>query len=237
MCEQFTYYVYLLISCCMEKLTLKAELRSVDDRLWDLRSTKMIPAVVYGRSQEPISLKVEYSTFLKLFRKAWTNHIVDLDANGKKFDVLVHEVQKNPISWDFSHIDFYAITKGQKISVEIPFKFIGESQAKKDGAIMEEHMDVLEVKCSPIDLIDFIEVDLSKLATIGDNIKVSNLVIDTKKYEILSDMETVVISANKQADEEDLSAPVVLELPKDEKEEAKKAQEALREKEDKGGKE
>ena len=94
-------------------------------------------------------------------------------------------------------------------------------------------MDIIEVKCSPSDLIDFIEVDMSALAVMGDNIKVEDLKLDTSKYEILSDGESVIISANEPAAEEDLSAPVVLELPKDEKEEAKKAQEALREKEEK----
>jgi large subunit ribosomal protein L25 len=152
-------------------------------------------------------------------------------------EVLVHEVQKNPVSGDFTHIDFYAITAGQKIHVNIPVKFVGESQAKRDGAIVEEHMTEIEVKCSPSDLVDFFEVDITQLAEMGDNIKVEDLKIDTKKYEILSDGESVIISANEPAAEEDLSAPVVLELPKDEKEEAKKAQDAAREKESKGGKE
>lgn len=204
----------------MEKFTLTAEKRNKEDRLLDLRNSKMIPSIVYGKTQESTQIKVDYPSFLKLFRRAGTNHIIHLSVESKKMDVLVHDIQKNPVTWDFIHIDFYAITAGQKISVEIPLKFIGESQAKRDGAIIEEHMDVLEVKCSPKDLIDFIEVDMSALAAIGDNIKVSDLNIDTSKYEIESDLESVVISANEQAAEEDLSAPVVLELPKDEKEEA-----------------
>ena len=66
-------------------------------------------------------------------------------------------------------------------------------------------------------LSDFIEVDLAALAAFGDNIKVWDLKLDTAKYEILSDSESVLVSANEPAAEEDLSAPVVLELPKDEK--------------------
>jgi large subunit ribosomal protein L25 len=148
----------------MEKFALTAEKRSTEERLLDLRNSKMIPSVVYGKTQESIGLKVDYSTFLKLYRKAGSNHIINLSLDSKSIDVLVHEVQKDPVSGDFTHIDFYAITAGQKISVEIPVKFIGDSQAKRDGAIIEEHLDIVEVKCSPVDLIDFIEVDISVLA-------------------------------------------------------------------------
>lgn len=205
----------------MEKFTLTAEVRNREERLLDLRSSKMIPGVVYGKTQESTQLKVNYSEFLKLFRKAGTNHIISLSLGSKKIDVLVHETQKEPVTGDFTHIDFYAITAGQKISVGIPVKFIGDSQAKRDGAIIEEHMDIIEVKCSPTDLIDFIEVDISALGNIGDNIKVADVNLDRNKYEIISDSESVVVSANEQAAEEDLSAPVVLELPEEEKEEAK----------------
>ncbi len=206
----------------MEKFALNADKRTKEDRLLDLRSSKMIPGIVYGKTQEPTQLKVDYSSFLKLYRKAGSNHIINLSLDSKGIDVLVHEVQKDPVTGDFTHIDFYAITAWQKIHVEIPVKFIGESQAKRDGAIIEEHLDIIELKCSPSDLIDFIEVDISALASMGDNIKVGDLKIDTSKYEILTDSETVIISANELAAEEDLSAPVVLELPKDEKAEAAK---------------
>lgn len=206
----------------MEKFALNTEKRTKEDRLLDVRNSKMIPGIVYGKTQESAQLKVDYSTFLKLYRKAGTNHIINLTIDSKVIDVLVHEVQKDPVSWDFTHIDFYAITAGQKIHVEIPVKFIGESQAKRDGAIIEEHLDIIELKCSPSDLIDFIEVDISGLTSTGDNIKVGDLKIDTSKYEILTDAETVIVSANELAAEEDLSAPVVLELPKDEKDEATK---------------
>lgn len=216
----------------MENFSLEAQSRNLSEKLLLIRNSKMIPAVVYGKTQEPVQVKIDYSSFLKLYRKAGSNHIVKLSVEKKTMDVLVHEVQKDPVSGDYTHIDFYAITAGQKIHVSIPVKFVGDSQAKRDGAILEEHMDIIEVKCTPSDLIDFIEVDISALENMGDNIKVEDLKLDAK-YEILSDSESVIISANEPAAEEDLSAPVVLELPKDEKEEAKKAQEALREKEEK----
>jgi large subunit ribosomal protein L25 len=204
----------------MEKFTLAAEVRNKEDRLLDLRNSKMIPGVVYGKTQESTQLKVNYSEFLKLYRKTGNNHIISLSLGSKKLEVLVHETQKEPVTGDFTHIDFYAITAGQKIEVEIPVKFIGDSEAKKrDAAIIEEHMDIIEIKCAPADLIDFIEVDISALENIGDNIKVGDIKLDKSKYEILSDLESVIVSANEQAAEEDLSAPVVLELPKDEKEE------------------
>jgi len=54
----------------MEKFTLNAEVRTETEKAKELRTEKQLPAVVYGRNTEPISLKIEYSAFLKLFRKA-----------------------------------------------------------------------------------------------------------------------------------------------------------------------
>jgi ribosomal L25p family protein len=55
---------------------------------------------------------------------AGVSHIISLDVDGKKMDVLVHEFQKNPVTGDFLHIDFYAITKGEKVTTSIPLSFI-----------------------------------------------------------------------------------------------------------------
>ena len=181
----------------METIAINAEIRTKEEKNSTIRNSKMVPWVVYGHSQEPILLKLDGSEFLRTYRKAGTSHILNLKVGKKDIEVLVHEIQRNPITEDFTHVDFYAITKGQKLTNHIPINFIGESQAKKEGAIIDEHLKEIEVRCLPRDLVDSFEVDLSVLVDFGDSVKVSDLKVDVEKFELITNIDDVIVSAQK----------------------------------------
>lgn len=179
----------------MEKFKLNAELRNSEEKVKELRRSKLIPAVVYGHKQEALSLKLDNSEFLKVFREAWENHIIELNIESKNIDVLVHEIQRNPITDDFNHIDFHAIVKGEKVQTHIPFAFVWDSPAQKEWCIIEQPLKELEIKCLPKDLIDNFEIDLSKLVKEGDAIRVKNLDIDSSKYTIVNSENDLIAMA------------------------------------------
>jgi len=180
----------------MEKLVLKVEKRDNSEKLSELRSSRIIPGIVYGHNKEATMIKVDNSSLLRTYRSAWENHIVTLELDGENIDVLFHEIQKDPITWDFLHVDFLSITKWEKITARIPLVFVWNSKAKADWAIIEELIKEIEVKCLPTDLVDNFEVDLSLLEKVWDNIKVSDLNIDSK-FEILNNKDDVLANAVK----------------------------------------
>jgi len=168
----------------MAELVLNAEIRNSDEKVKDLRANRIVPAVVYGKEQESISIKLGATDVLRIFRKVGESTIFTLKIDDKEIDVLFHETQKDPVSWEFIHIDFYAITKGKKLTTKIPLNFVGVSNAIKEGAILSENIKELEVSCLPKDLVNEFEVDLSLLEKSEDVIKLSDLGIDADKYEI-----------------------------------------------------
>lgn len=190
----------------MEKIILTAEIRNADEKNRDLRLNKQIPAVVYGRNQEPISIKVDNSDFLRTFRKAGESNIINLKVGKKNIEVLVHDFQKEPVTGDFIHIDFYALTRGEVLTTNVTLNFVGESEAVKLGGILEELNKEIEIKCLPKDLVDHFDVDLSALKEFGDNIKVSDLNLG-EKFEILTPADEVLVLVAKskveKADEEE----------------------------------
>ena len=188
----------------MENINLNATIRSTEEKLSEVRASKMVPAVVYGKHQEPIHLKMGNSEFLKTFRKSGESLIINLKAGKDDLEVLVHEIQREPVSGDFLHVDFYAITRGEKVHTKIALKFIWDSLAVKEWAILDEHMKEIEVKVLPKNLVEFIEVDLSELKEMGDSIKLSDLKIDSEKFDVLT-AEDVVVSATKPAKVEEIS--------------------------------
>lgn len=183
----------------MEKIILNAEIRNAEEKLKEIKSEKKLAWVIYGKNREVTSLKLDYSEFLKTYRKAWENHIINLKIDKENVEVLVHDVQYHPISWDFIHVDFYAITRWQALITHIPLNFVWTSPAIKEWAILDEHLKEIEVKCLPKNLVDSFDVDLSVLVEMWDTIKVSELVIDKEKFEVLSNENDVVVSASKPA--------------------------------------
>lgn len=86
---------------------------------------------MYGHKSTSLVISVNYSEFLKIFRKSGTTHIVELTIDGKKNNVLIHEVQKHPVTGNFLHIDFFMVSATEKIHVQIPIVLVGESEAQK----------------------------------------------------------------------------------------------------------
>lgn len=180
----------------MEKFNITADVRAVDESTKHLRANKKLPAVVYGKSQEAISLTLDYSEFLKMFRKAWESSIINLKVGKKEIEVLVHSFQQEPVSGDYIHVDFYALTRGEAVTTKVHLSFIGESPAVKEGGILEELTKEIEVKCLPRDLVNHFDVDLSLLKEIGDNIKASDLNL-WEKYELVTSEEEVLVLISK----------------------------------------
>lgn len=160
------------------------------------RKEKKVPAVVYGKTQEPISIVLDASDFLRLYRSAGESSIIDLKV-GKldSMEVLIHQTQKHPVTGEFTHVDFYAITRGEKLSTKIALEFVGEAPAAKEGMIIQELVKELEVHCLPRYLVDHFEVDLSILVAEGDTIRFSDLKLDSGKYDYHYENDLVIASA------------------------------------------
>lgn len=188
----------------MENIVLNAEKRVATEKVAYLRANKSVPGVVYGRKQENISLKMNASDLLRVHRKAWESHIVELHIEGETIDVLIHEVQKEPVSGDIIHIDFYAFVRWEKVTAKITIDFVWSSQAVKEWAILNENVKEIEVTCLPRDLVDSFEVDLSLLKKSEDVIRLSDLNIDTEKYEVLHlhPEEAIAIAAKAKVEVE-----------------------------------
>lgn len=186
---------FIIIYGNMTKFTISADVRAVEEKTSHIRKEKKVPGIVYGKSQEPISLVLDGSEFLKLYRKAWESNIIDLKVGKQELEVLVHQTQKHPVTGIFTHVDFYAITRGEALQTKIHFNFIGDAPAVKEGAIIEESMKEIEVKCLPRNLVDHFDVDLSLLKEAGDAIRVSDLGLDSEKYEIIWSEDDLIAAA------------------------------------------
>lgn len=198
--------------------------------LASLRVTGSIPAVVYGAHQASTPISVDAKAFAKVLREAGEATVVSLSGLGASLPTLIHEVARDPITDHPRHIDFYAITKGEKVEVAIPLSFVGESAAVAAGANLVKVLHEIGVKADPMHLPHDIEVDLSALAAIDDKIHARDIKLPSG-IELITEPEEVIALAQAVVEEkeEEAAAPAdiaSIEVEKKGKEEDKEGEAA-----------
>ncbi|MFQ5540990.1 MAG: 50S ribosomal protein L25 [Candidatus Paceibacteria bacterium] len=176
-------------------LTLKAAKRSVTGKgVQALRREGRIPAVVYGKDFESLPIDIGVKDFSHVFMEAGESTVIALDIDGEAKNVLIHDVDVDPVTNVPRHADFYAVRKGQKVTVEVPIVFTGEAPAVKElGANLIKVLYDIEVKAEADNLPHEVSVDVSNLATLEDNITAANITLPAGAELITDPAETVVI--------------------------------------------
>ena len=193
-----------------ENPKLKASVRTISGRkVRQLRRQGIMPSSVYGQGMEPVSIQVVDKEFEAIFNHVGESGLVELVfEDGKTMPVLFRNPQYHPVTGILTHVDCYKVNLKEKIITMVPIEFVGESAAVKAGKVLVEVTNEVEIEALPTDLVEKIEVDLSKLETIDDVITVADLDIDRKLIEIKTDGEQVVVKVEEPKVEEE---PVVEE--------------------------
>jgi len=159
-------------------ITIKAKKRpETGHKLQKLRKQGLVPGVVYGRKIDSLPITLSLSSVENLIKEAGESVIINLDIEGEKpKKVLIHEVERHPLTNRVSHVDFYQIREKEKIQAEVGIEFIGQSLAVKEkGGILLTNLDHLDIEALPNDLLPKITVDISSLNEIGQEILVKDL--------------------------------------------------------------
>jgi large subunit ribosomal protein L25 len=152
-----------------------------------------LAAVVYGHNAEPTPLVLDRLEFQKVFVKSGRTHLVDLVVDDRTEKVLVREIQTHPRRLGPIHVDFYQVSLEEKIRVEVPVHLTGESAAVKRGdADILQPIHALEVECLPTDIPEAFEVDLTPLAEIDAELRVSEIDVP-KGVTVLADPDDLVV--------------------------------------------
>ncbi len=188
----------------MDIVKLEVQSRGNESTARELRREDSIPAVFYGEKKDNKNLMVDYQTFRRAFDKAGWNTVIELDIDGKdKTNVLVHDLQHDPVSGRFTHIDFKFIDLNKEITTEVPLVAIGESMAVRSlGGTLMQSRDMLMVKCMAKAIPHSLEFDISVLEDFHSSIHVKDLKLP-EGVEVMEDSELTIASvAAPRAEEE-----------------------------------
>jgi large subunit ribosomal protein L25 len=157
-------------------ITLNVEKRDPKASLSEIRKAGKMPAVFYGKKEASTSIMLPFAIFEKTLKEAGESTILHLDGTGIDVDVLIHDVDLDPVTDKPRHADFYAIEKGKKLEIKIPLEFIGVAPAVKElGGILVKVMHEIEIEALPKDLPHKLTVDISGLATFDSTVTAAEI--------------------------------------------------------------
>ncbi|MBI9000023.1 50S ribosomal protein L25/general stress protein Ctc [Corynebacterium sp. CCM 9185] len=166
------------------------------------RRDGLIPVVIYSKSiDEPLHITVDRLNFTAIIRNHGVNAVVDVDIEGEKQLAIVKHIDQNVLTFDIDHVDLLAISRGEKIEVEVPVVHTGEPAP---GAMVIQDADFLAVEAPVLSIPEEFEIDIEGLE-IGTQITAADVKLD-EGITLVSDPETLIINI-VEPEEEDLPEP------------------------------
>lgn len=178
----------------MKKHSIEAKPRTVIGRtVKRLRTNGLVPATVYGKDTENISIELPLDTFTHIFKETGETGLIELAVDGKIHPVLVKQVQFHPVTGIPLNVEFHEVNLKEKIKANVPVVLVGESPAVKEAIGTLLHLvDEIEVEALPTDLPEHIKIDISNLAAVNDQIMVKEW-IAPDNIAVLTDPELILV--------------------------------------------
>lgn len=166
-----------------------------------VRKANQIPAILYGKHTNPETLAIDVPEFVRLLKSvAGRALLIELNRkdNAAKALSFLQEVQRDPITDKFLHVDLQEVKADEKMEIRVPVSVVGESfGVKNQSGVLEIATHALRIRCLPKDLPPVIEVDVTDLK-VGEAFKVGTLkaiagveFLDVKGQPVVSCVEPV----------------------------------------------
>ncbi len=147
-----------------QSLTAHTRKRSGSGALNSLRREGLIPAVVYGKSQPSLNVRLNSKQVETVLHHSVSEQILvnlTIEDTGETKLALIQDVQHNPLTGAIIHLDFHAISENERIHANVPLELVGDAAGVKAGGLLEHLVHKLEVQCLPKDLPEIIRVDVT----------------------------------------------------------------------------
>lgn len=188
----------------MSQPTLSAEERTiVGKKVKNLRKQGLVPAVVYGPAlEQTVQISVDERAFSKFYRIHGHSTLLDLTSDGTSYQVLIRDVQVDPVRRNPVHIDFFAPNLLKETTSSVPLVLINTPEGP---GIFNPQLSELHVSGLPREIPARLEVDCAVLQNVGDTIRVADLVIPAG-ITVLTNDDEVVASLTPKVSEAEFEA-------------------------------
>jgi large subunit ribosomal protein L25 len=193
-----------------------------------LRLTGKVPAVLYGGKGGAIALAVNTKQVGSILRsESGSNTLFQVDLGGRQEPAILHDWLVDPVTGNLLHVDLLRVAMDVRMKVRVPVHTFGEAAGvKQQGGVFEMVTREVEIECLPADIPTEFRADVSGLM-MGDQLRASDLPMDTNKMKLVTDPERVLahvvalrVEEEKPADAAVVTTPAEPEVIKKGKKEA-----------------
>lgn len=166
-----------------------------------IRREDKIPAVIYGHGNDPVHLTLPGHEAWLALKHGGANALLDIDLDGDSQLALTKDVQIDPIRRTLDHIDFIAVRRGEKVTVDVPIHVVGE--AAPETLVVTENATV-QVEAEATHIPEYFEVSVEG-AEVGTQILANELELPSGTT-LLADEDMLIVNVSQQMSEEALEA-------------------------------
>ena len=166
-----------------------------------IRRDNKIPAVIYGHGNDPIHVILPGHQTMMALKHGGANALLSLEVDGSEQLALTKDVQVDPIRRVIEHLDFVAVRRGEKVTVDVPIHVTGE--AGPDTLVVNENT-VVSVEAEATHIPEFFEVSVEGAAA-GTQILAKDLDLPSGTT-LLADEELLIVNVTEQISAEALEA-------------------------------
>ena len=185
-----------------DKIVLDVQKREINGKkVKQLRKEGILPANIYGKDFVSQAISLNTHDFLKTYKEAGETQLIYLNLDKKEIPVLMHNLQLHSVSGHPLHVDFRKIDLTKKIEAHVPLKFINESPAvHQNKGDMLTILNALTVEALPGSIPHDIEIDISILNEVDDEIRIKDLKT-VAGYSVKDDPESVIVKIAEHKEE------------------------------------
>lgn len=182
----------------MKTNTLICEKRDLALKAKKLRQNGIVPANIYGRHIDSLAIQIKQDVATKFLQSHSIGSKVNMEIDGEEYLALLKEYKRDPSSRKIIHIEFHALTLGEKVKVSLPINFLNRDSLVQ-FTVLQEQMSEIEISTLPQFLVDYISIDVSKYE-LGDSVLVSDLDVSSdENIEVLSAPDSLVFTITHAA--------------------------------------
>ncbi|MDO5076382.1 50S ribosomal protein L25/general stress protein Ctc [Corynebacterium sp.] len=153
------------------------------------RRAGLVPAVIYGKGFDPEHVTVDRLEFTAIVRRNGLNAVINLDIEGTKQLAMIKSVDQNVLTLEIDHADLLAIHRGEKVEVEVPVVYTGESAP---GTMVIQDTDTIRVEADVLSIPEEISVSVEGLE-VGSQITAADVPLP-EDVTLVDDAELLLIN-------------------------------------------
>ena len=176
--------------------TLKAEKRNMAIKAKKLRREGYVTGNVFGKEmKESIPVQMDKSTVDRLLKTCGKGSQIMLEIEGESYNVLIKDVEFNPLKGQIDEIDFQALVSNEKVHSVAEVVLLGHEKITE--GVIQQHLEEISYRALPAALVDKVKIDVGSMR-VGDSVKVGDLEIaKNPEIDLLTDPEMIVVSINE----------------------------------------